>query len=216
MQKLIIDHTRTYGEGVRGFQEEQSHHFEKEGWNARMLHLYSHAGTHMDAPSHFNISGPSIDQFPLDALIGKAHVLKIPVSGDKFLITPEHVSLTKHNIRAGDRLLFQTGWSKQHGLSGYRDAQPRISRELADWIVERQIKLIGVEGPSVADVNNLSEVTAIHQTLFKAGVIIVEGLINLELLKNDTVEFFALPLKIKNGDGAPCRAFSIEYVEDEN
>jgi arylformamidase len=60
----------------------------------------------------------------------------------------------------------------------------------------------------VADVNNLPEVTLIHEILLDK-IIIVEGLCNLDQLQTDLVTFIALPLKIKGGDGAPCRAIAI-------
>jgi kynurenine formamidase len=69
--------------------------------------------------------------------------------------------------------------------------------------------MIGVEPPSVADVNNLTEVTTIHEILLK-GVVIIEGLSNLEKLQSNCVELIALPLKIKNGDGSPARVIAIE------
>jgi kynurenine formamidase len=92
----------------------------------------------------------------------------------------------------------------------YRDGLPRVSEELARWCVQRQVRMLGVEAPSVADVNNLAEVTLIHQILLGGGVIIVEGLTNLAALQRDRVYFGAVPLKIAGGDGSPCRAFAIE------
>jgi kynurenine formamidase len=89
---------------------------------------------------------------------------------------------------------------------------PRISRELAEWCVERRIRLLGVEPPSVADVKDLAEVTEIHRILLSGQIVIVEGLANLEAVRQERVLFGALPLKIEGGDGSPCRAFALEGV----
>lgn len=70
--------------------------------------------------------------------------------------------------------------------------------------------MIGVEPPSVADVNNISELTSVHQTLFHGGVLIVEGLANLDQLTQAEVGFIAVPLRIMGGDGCPVRAIAIE------
>ena len=70
--------------------------------------------------------------------------------------------------------------------------------------------MLGVEPPSVADVNSLPEVTMIHKILLGGGVTIVEGLTNLDALTSSKVFFVALPLKIDGGDGCPCRAFALE------
>ncbi|MEL7122642.1 MAG: cyclase family protein, partial [Bacteroidota bacterium] len=69
-------------------------------------------------------------------------------------------------------------------------------------------KMLGVEPPSVADVNNLVEVTQIHTTLLQGKVSIIEGLTNLESISSDKVWLMALPLKIKDGDGAPARVIA--------
>jgi kynurenine formamidase len=107
-------------------------------------------------------------------------------------------------------LLLRTDWHKRYGTEQYRDALPRISVELAHWLVGRQVAMIGVEPPSVADVNNISELTEVHQILFKGGVLIVEGLANLDQISESVVQFIALPIKITGGDGCPVRAIAIE------
>jgi kynurenine formamidase len=70
--------------------------------------------------------------------------------------------------------------------------------------------MLGVEPPSVADVNNIEELAEVHRIGFEGGVLVVEGLANLTLLSKPGVTFIALPLKIAGGDGAPARAVAIE------
>ena len=65
----IIDLTRTLEDGTPGVSFEQARTVEKDGWNARTLHVYSHIGTHMDAPLHFGVSDQSIEEFPPSRLI---------------------------------------------------------------------------------------------------------------------------------------------------
>ncbi len=67
-----------------------------------------------------------------------------------------------------------------------------------------------MEPLSVADIFNLEEMTAIHHILWKGQVVIVEGLTALDQLREKFVTFVALPLKVQDGDGAPCRALAIE------
>ena len=96
----------------------------------------------------------------------------------------------------------------------YRINLPRISEEFAHWCVEKKVAVLGVEPPSVADVTNLPEVTKIHEILLGGGVTIVEGLTNLEALPDRPFLFGAMPLKIHQGDGCPCRAWaSTETIE---
>jgi kynurenine formamidase len=108
-------------------------------------------------------------------------------------------------------LLLHTGWSRYAAdLVRYRDELPRIGDELANWCVAKKVKLLGVEPPSVADVNNRAEVTRIHEILLGGNVTIVEGLANLDQLTQERVFFAALPLKLMGGDGCPVRAFAID------
>ena len=94
--------------------------------------------------------------------------------------------------------------------SKYREELPGIHEDLAKGLVDKQIDMLAVEPPSIADVMDLQEVTKIHEILLGGDIIIVEGLTNLEQLSKEKVKLIALPLKIKDGDGAPARVIAIE------
>jgi kynurenine formamidase len=164
----------------------------------------------MDAPIHFNVSNQTIDKIPVSDFVGKAWVIDVRDVGLKGLIYSNHIPTeVKKQFEVGDSLIFWTSWSQYVNTPKYRDELPRISEELANWCIEHKVKMIGVEPPSVADVNNLEEVTKIHEILL-SGVVIIEGLTNLESINSNCVEIVALPLKIGNGDGAPARVIAIE------
>ena len=75
-----------------------------------------------------------------------------------------------------------------------------------------QVALLGMEQPSVASVRpeNRQELTDVHRALLQGGVVIVEGLCNLDQLKQEQVQFVALPLRLRDCDGSPVRAIAIE------
>ncbi len=204
-----IDLTLDYDDQISGYQSSITNDLVRDGWNARDLHIYSHAGTHMDAPFHFGVSSQTIDQIPLEQFMGRAWVVDVHIIKTGQLLKKSLVKkLTKW--RAGDSLLIRSGWSNLVGHSLYRDALPRISKGLAKWCVSKKVKMLGVEGPSVADVNNLPEVTNIHEILLGGNVTIIEGITNLYALQRKQVYLIALPLKIKDGDGAPARVIALE------
>ncbi|WP_298551458.1 cyclase family protein [uncultured Algibacter sp.] len=206
----IVDLTLNYTNAFTGFSKEVSRSIEKDGWNASILTFYSHCGTHMDAPIHFNVSNQTIDKISVSDFVGKAWVIDVREIGSKGLLHSNHIpKKILEKFSKGDSLIFWTGWSQYVNTSKYRDELPRISEELALWCLENKVKMIGVEPPSVADVNNLKEVTKIHQILLK-GVVIIEGLTNIEAIQSNCVELIALPLKIADGDGAPARVIAIE------
>jgi len=141
---------------------------------------------------------------------GPAWLVKLDGIAPKTLITVADLGEIAARLAPGDSLLLRTGWSVFVDQAKWRDELPRISLELARWCVEKHVKLLGVEPPSVADVHNLPEVVQIHQTLLGGGVLIVEGLTNLEAITQEKVFFAALPLKPLGGDGSPVRAFAME------
>ncbi len=205
-----VDLTMSYHNDVAGFSKEIAKTKDKDGWNASTLTFYSHCGTHMDAPFHFNVSEQTIDEIPVSNFYGCAWVVDARDVGPKGLVTVDHITneITEKFI-SGDSLIIWTDWSKHASTPKYRNELPRISEELAHWCVEKEVKMIAVEPPSVADVNNLVEVTKIHEILLEA-VIIIEGITNIDKLQSNCVELVALPLKIKGGDGAPARVIAIE------
>lgn len=204
---MLIDLTLTLKPGMRGVDWEPAKTFEDDGWNALTLHLYSHSGTHMDAPHHFGCDDQSegfIDQIPLETCLTRAHVVRLPDTQAKDLL-----NIPELDIQPGESLLLHTGWSAHVDSDDlYRLQLPRISEDFALWCVEKKVAVLGVEPPSVADVTNLHEVTLIHEILLSGGVTIVEGLTNLDQLPDTPVLFGAMPLKINRGDGCPCRAWA--------
>jgi kynurenine formamidase len=206
----IIDLSHPINNDMPGVEITTARRLDKDGWNATTLSLYSHCGTHMDAPRHFLPDGNTLDQQSLDVVIGPAMVVNIAPASPGELITTEHLSAVEDDVQPGARLLLRTDWHKRYGTPEYRNELPRVSLELAKWLVEKKVALVGVEPPSVADVNNMQELTEVHQTLFRGNVVIVEGLSNLDQITKPTVHFIALPMKITGGDGSPVRAIAIE------
>lgn len=212
MTQRIVDLSLTLYPGMRGVDSDSASRIEVEGYNTTTLHLYSHAGTHMDAPLHFVPNGGTIDHVLLEKCIGPALLVDVTHIGPNGLIEVADLGDAAARISAGTRLLLRTDWSSHAEMEDYRTHMPRISADLARWLVERRIALLGVEQPSVASLRpeNRAELTEVHEILLRAETVIVEGLTNLHLLTQDVVHFIALPLKMRNCDGSPVRAVAIE------
>lgn len=206
----IVDLSLPINAEMPGVKISTARQLEKDGWNATTLSLYSHCGTHMDAPRHFLPDGKTLDEQPLDVVVGPAIVLDLSPASPKQLITVADLAPIAEQVEPGVRILFRTDWHKRYGTPEYRNELPRISLELAEWLVENKVGLIGVEPPSVADVNNMQELTEVHQTLFRGDVVIVEGLANLDQIQQPNVLFVALPMNIEGGDGSPVRAIAFD------
>jgi kynurenine formamidase len=208
--KKIIDLTLPINNKMSGVNISSARILDVDGWNATTLNLYSHCGTHMDAPLHFGVNAQTIDQLPKERLISEAWIVNLSNIKPKEEILVSHLEGVINDFKPGQSIILHTGWSKKLGTKAYRDQLPRISVELANWLGEKKVNILGVEPPSVADVNNIDEVTEIHHILMKNDIIIVEGLCNLEQITTKKVTLIALPLKIEGGDGAPSRVIALQ------
>lgn len=208
MSATIVDLTLPLYHGMRGVEIHPHTSIASEGYNTTNLNLYSHAGTHMDALRHFLDDGATIDQWDLQRCVGPALVLDLTHKAPNSLITMADLAAYTEQIEAGARLLLRTDWDTHANLPDYRTHFPRISREVAQWLVERGVWLVGVQTPSVASLADRAELRDVHQILLRGQIVIVECLAHLDQLPAK-VTFIALPLKVKAGDGSPVRAIAL-------
>jgi len=216
LTQKLIDLTLTFADGKRGVSFDRELTLAEDGFNTTTLHIYSHALTHMDSPKHFLEDGYTMEQMNLEKCMGMAEVIDLSHKAPDSLILVEDVISHAERIHEGTRLLLRTDWDSHADIEDYRNQFPRISPELAEWLVERGISLLGVETPSVASLaqENYEELRDVHRTLLSADVVIIESLCNLRLLP-EQVTFIAFPLKLEDCDGSPVRAVAL-VSEEEN
>lgn len=165
--------------------------------NVSRLTLCTHAGTHLDPPRHFNDQGITVDQIPLERLIGPAHVVEI--QGVHLIGRKE---LERLPVKGVERLLLKTRNSRLWKEHQFCQDYSALSVEGAHFLLEAGVKLVGIDYLSIEGMDGDGSV---HRTLLDGGVLIVEGL-NLSEVEPGEYELICLPLKIKGGDGAPVRA----------
>ena len=167
--------------------------------NVSFLHLGAHTGTHVDAPAHFIEGAAKIDSLPLDILIGPARL--IHVAEDRTEIDSEFLSSC--DLENVERIIFRT---RNSGFweSGFRKDFTHLLPEAAEMLVNRGVKLVGIDYLSIEKFHSGHHRT--HIALLSRGVVIVEGL-NLSDVPAGDYELICLPLKIAEGagDGAPAR-----------
>jgi kynurenine formamidase len=208
ISKRVVDLSLTVRNGMRGVEIHPNTFYDEDGYTTTNLHLYSHAGTHMDAPRHFLNEGGTMEALDLQKCIGPALVIDLSHKEPNSLISVEDLGSQTEQIGAGSRVLLRTDWDTHADLPDYRTHFPRVSIELAQWLVDQGIWLLGVQTPSVAALQNYEELRTVHQILLRAEVVIVESLANLSEL-TETVFFIATPLKVNGGDGSPVRAVAL-------
>lgn len=172
--------------------------------NVSRLQMSVHTGTHVDAPYHFLKDGTTVENLSLKVLVGRAYVVHLPDSVD--LITRQVLDNADIPPRTR-RVLFRTrnskAWAKAEGV--FNKEFVSINADAAETLVQRGVKLVGVDYLSVAPFN---DGVPTHQILLKAGVVIVEGL-DLSKVAQGRYHFYCLPLKLAKTDGAPARAILV-------
>jgi arylformamidase len=172
--------------------------------NITMITMASHVGTHMDAPCHFIQGARSIDQMPLDTFIGPLVTISVRRGPSEEI---QVADVEGADVRPGDIVFLHTGWSDRFGTPDYDD-HPYLSVDVAKFLVERRVKMLGVDcvnvdWPICTRPPNYSR--PIHNTLLGSEVLIIENLANLAAVAGRRARVYAFPLKYKNGDGAQTR-----------
>ncbi|MDP8257736.1 MAG: cyclase family protein [Candidatus Alcyoniella australis] len=166
--------------------------------NLTQIQISAHSATHMDAPRHFIRDGQSVDQAPLDVLIGRARVIEI---ADTESIKVEE--LRKHGVRKGERLLFKTrGGDQLWQRDSFATDYVYISDSAARMLAATEVRLVGIDYLSVEGFD--CEDSPTHLALLGAGIWLIEGL-DLSRVTQGEYEMICLPLKIVGADGAPAR-----------
>lgn len=182
-----------------------------------------HGGTHLDAPIHFYEGGESVEQIEIDQLTGYAVVIDVsePVADNRdYQIQTSDITSWEEEygpIPDGSIVLFKTGmgayWPDAEAYLGTANrgeealselSFPGIHPDAAQWIVEnRDIKAVGLDTPSLD--YGQSELYEAHQVLFEHSIAGFENVANLDQLPTTGAYVIALPMKIKEGSGAPLR-----------
>jgi len=165
--------------------------------NVSMLHLSAHAGTHVDAPRHFFDDGPGAESLALEMLCGRARVIELTT---RKAIVPD--DLSGIDLHEDVRVLIKTHNSRLWGSPEFRADFVGISDAAARYLVERGVKVVGVDYLSVEPYKTPG--APAHHALLGAGTVVIEGL-NLRDVEPGIYEMFCLPLRVVGGDGAPAR-----------
>jgi arylformamidase len=171
--------------------------------NVSRLAFGVHTGTHIDAPIHFIESAPAAEALPLEAMLGSAAV--VDATGVDGHLDAE--ALAAFAIPEGTRrVIFKTRNSLLWDAPAFDPAFAGITEDGARHLVERGIRLVGIDYLSIAPKDRP---VPTHRTLLEAGVVVLEGL-DLRGVESGDYELVCLPLRLVGSDGAPCRAVLIE------
>ncbi len=199
------------------------------GWAVEQIQAITHTGTHVDAPYHYAPTSEgrparTIDEVPLEWCLAPGVVLDMRhlAPGQFITIDDLQVALDRieHQLQERDIVLLQTGADKRLGTAEYF-AQPGLGREGTLWLVERGVKVIGIDAYTLdrpfadmlADYKRTGDGRYIWPAHF-AGITReycqIEKLANLDLLPRPHGFYVScLPVKIHRASAAWCRAVAL-------
>ncbi len=178
---------------------------EEKTVNISKITLGTHSGTHIDPPLHFYNDSNSVDKIPMDQLVGKAEVLDL--SSLKTMITKGDLKKFENEINRNKIILLKTKNSKLWDRREFQKDYVYLSEDASQFLVKKKVKAVGIDYLSIEKFRSKTSPT--HHLLLKNRITIIEGL-NLTGILPGEYFLVCLPLKIKDGDGAPARAILIE------
>ncbi|MBI4522834.1 MAG: cyclase family protein [Deltaproteobacteria bacterium] len=174
--------------------------------NITEISLACHAGTHVDAPIHIVPNGRSIEEMPIDSFVGPGAVIPVKkTAGEE--ITARDLEDSGVPVNRGDILMLFTGWDEKFESPDY-NVHPYLSVDAADWVVEKGVKLFGIDCITVdlpTSMRGKEFDFPVHRTLLGKGVLIAENVVNLGKIVGKKTRIWALPLKVKGSDAGQAR-----------
>ncbi|ERG95098.1 cyclase family protein [Haloquadratum walsbyi] len=174
-----------------------------DGYRVSTLKFGTHTGTHIDAPSHTEPDGESIETFTPDELRFNAHIVDCRSFEANTLIDPSVLPPLTDPATAIELIIFHTGWADAWGTPQMVDhpaLAPQTAKKCASADVAIAIDTISPDPTG-------EETVPAHHALLGAGLPIIENICNITSLPDDTVELLVCPLRV-DADGAPARVIA--------
>jgi len=166
--------------------------------NVSAITLSPHVGAHADAPLHYDPTGNTIGDVPLEPYLGRCRVIHAIGRGP--LVKPEHLA----HAMGGDlppRVLVRT--YERAPLDVFDNDLPAFDAATVEALAERGVQLVGIDTSSVDPA--ASKELPTHQVLRRLGLRVLENLVLDDVPEGD-YELIALPLKLISADASPVRA----------
>lgn len=189
----VVDLTHVLSPGKEQYTLEVSRRNERPGAEGDIMsavYMWSHVGTHVEAPLHFLSAGGDTASIAVDRLLGPAIVLDFRHKAVNEPIELQQIQAAGE-VETGDRVLIMTGRHHQYRTPQSHD-RPYITEHAMRWLVEhRRIACLGTDssGFEVRGVTHYPN----HRLLNTAGVPVLECLTNLTELRRQRIYLIALP-----------------------
>lgn len=180
---------------------------EADGFLEKKITLYSHTGTHMDAPAHLLRDHSFLNDLPIDHFYGPGVMLDFEKQSCKTIAISD-LEPYQEQIKESEFLLIHTGWSRYWGSKRYFTDYCVLTPDAVNWLNQFALKGVGLDTISADRAD--TKAYPVHKALLARDIVIVENLKNLTALPESGFHFSCFPIKFKDADGSPVRA--VAYV----
>ncbi|MCU1551347.1 MAG: Kynurenine formamidase [Glaciihabitans sp.] len=168
-----------------------------------VITMIGNTGTYLDSPWHRYEGGTDLAGLSLDTLVDlPTEVLHFDDSRERGIPAS---ALWDRDV-SGKAVLLHTGWARHFGTPAYATGAPFLSAEGAEYLVDQDATLVGIDSLNIDDTESGGERPA-HSILLAAGIHVVEHLTNLGELPPSGARFTATPPLIRGFGTFPVRAF---------
>ncbi len=217
-KKRIVDLSHTLLPGEEEYKLEVKNRFVEEflpeysrpkgSWYIMSeVTMWSHVGTHLEAPFHCLREGKDISEIPLSRLIGEAVVLDFFHKKTNEPIKRKELKEVGKDVKENDIVIIKTGLDRFYRTPKAHD-RPYLTPEATRWLVEKKISCLATDA-SGFEVRGIHDQPN-HRLLFKNDIPVIEHLTNLDKLTKKRFLLIALPWKVKGMDASPVEVIAIE------
>lgn len=207
----IVDLTHVMLPGEEQYTLEIARRDDRQGPEGDIMssvYMWSHVGTHVEAPLHFLTAGGDTASIPIERLLGPAIVLDFRHKQVNESIDRDELAAAG-DVEVGDRVLIMTGRDNQYRTPASHD-RPYLTEDAVRWLVQdREIACLGTDS-SGFEVRGGADSHPNHRILNNAGIPVLECLRNLQELRCKRIYLIALPIPVLGLDASPVRAIAIE------
>lgn len=206
----VIDISWPISKATTGYKDrsivaiDELKNFNRDGVRETSLHLSSHTGTHIDAPSHFLREGKTIDEMPLERTVGDCVVLDMTTCLER--ITRDCLMVHDNEIVEGGIVLLRTANSDLAPTDKFSPHFIYLEVSGALYLVEKKVKAVGID---YLGIEHSQPGHPTHENLMYGSVTIIEGL-RLGHVPAGSYFFVCLPLNVIGVEAAPARAILID------
>jgi kynurenine formamidase len=178
-----------------------------------------HGFSHVDAQAHIMADAPTIEATPLERVVGPCRILRLHDAQPGEAIGAERLAAADPGGAEGEILMLSAAWDRRRDWNTpefWRDA-PWLTRDAAEWLAARRPSALAFDFPQDYPIRLLLDGETVpfdehvtHDVCLRAGITLIEYLVNTAALAGPRTFLCAAPLKIPNADGAPARVFAIE------